>query len=242
MTTQTKTKTNTTIQDRMRLKALDALDLVELEIDKVMDKRKNPFSMYKYLKQIGYSSRVVQYMKGFTEEMQFEIKNEEKCEQLDEAYSFLNKNQKKYALKFLNGLESDIEKYCEEYKPVRKVRIKTPAQLVKKLPFLDNYKEEEHTYQSINPEDIPRARMLFTYNTSSKKLTKFEGHLSVKGSRIIGYDECREKTLTDLDLLDRLYKGGNIIASRFLDEIPRSKEKDGNDLITKNTLLIKVIK
>ena len=37
-------------------------------------------------------------------------------------------------------------------------------------------------------------------------------------------------------------KGGNIIASRFLDEIPRSKEKDGNDLITKNTLLVKVVK
>ena len=84
--------------------------------------------------------------------------------------------------------------------------------------------------------------MLFTYNTSSKKLTKFEGHLSVKGSRIIGYDICEEKTLTDEKLLDRLYKGGNIIAKNFLDEIPRSKLKDGNDLLTKNTLLIKVIR
>ena len=40
----------------------------------------------------------------------------------------------------------------------------------------------------------------------------------------------------------KLVTGGNIIAKGFLDEIPRSKEKNGNDLITKNTLLVKVIK
>ena len=49
-------------------------------------------------------------------------------------------------------------------------------------------------------------------------------------------------TLTDLTLLDRLVSGGNIIAKGFMDEIPRSKEKEGNNRITKNTLLIKVIK
>ena len=131
-----------------------------------------------------------------------------------------------------------IEKYCDEYKPVRKPRIKTPAQVVKKITYLDEWKK----YKSIDPVEIPRARMLFTYNTSSKKLTKFEGHLSARGSRITGYDECVEKTLTDLKLLDRLVEGGNIIASKFMDEIPRSKLKEGNDLPTKNTLLIKVIK
>ena len=226
------------IQERMRLKALNALDPVELEIDKVMDRKKNPFSMYKYLRQLGYSSRVVQYMKGWTHDTQYEIKNEEGCEQLEEAYSFLNKTQKKYALKFLEGIEKDIEKYCDEYKPVRKPRIKTPAQVVKKITYLNEWKK----YKSIDPVEIPRARMLFTYNTSSKKLTKFEGHLSARGSRITGYDECVEKTLTDLKLLDRLVEGGNIIASKFMDEIPRSKLKEGNDLPTKNTLLIKVIK
>ena len=234
-------KTNTrkmSIQERCENKALNALDPVELEIDKVMEGKKNSFSMYKMLRQLGYSSRVVNYMKGWTSEIQFELRNEEGCEQLEEGYSHLNKTQKKYAIKFLEGIEKDIEKYCEEYKPVRKPRIKTPAQLVKKLSFLSEW---EH-YKSIDPVEIPRARMLFTYNTSSKKLKKFEGHLSSRGYRITGYDECVEKTLTDLKLLDRLVEGGNIIASKFMDEIPRSKLKDGNDLPTKNTLLIKVIK
>ena len=66
--------------------------------------------------------------------------------------------------------------------------------------------------------------------------------LSVRGSRITGYDVCEEKTLTDLSLLDRLVSGGNIIAQKFMDEIPRSKLKEGNDRITKNIILVKVVK
>ena len=238
----TKQTTKISIQDRMKNKALEALGEVEHQIDELLDKKKSPFSMYKYLKQLDYSGRVVKYMSGFADTTLYELINEEKCDQLDEAYNFLTPTQKKKVIKKLETWEGEVEQYCEEYKPVRKPRIKTPAQIVKKLPYLNVYAQDDYNFQSINPEDIPRARMLYTYNTASKKLTKFEGHLSAKGSRIIGYDQCREKTLTDLSLLDRLYKGGNIIASRFLDEIPRSKEKDGNDLLTKNTLLVKVIR
>ena len=231
--------TMNTIQERMKQKAFTALDIVEFEIDKLMDKKTSSFSMLKYLKQLGYSGRVVAYMKGCTETTQYELKNEEKCEQLEEAYSFLTPKQKEKVIKKLQQIEDDIVQFCNEYKPVRKVRIKTPAQLVKKLP----YKQKFTKYESINPEEIIRARMLFVYNTTSKKLTKFEGQgLSVRGSRITGYDVCEEKTLTDLSLLDRLVSGGNIIAQKFMDEIPRSKLKEGNDRITKNIILVKVVK
>ena len=226
--------TMNTIQERMRQKAFTAF-----EIDKLMDKKTSSFSMLKYLRQLGYSGRVVAYMKGCTETTQYELKNEEKCEQLEEAYSFLTPKQKEKVIKKLQQIEDDIVQFCNEYKPVRKVRIKTPAQLVKKLP----YKQKFTKYESINPEEIIRARMLFVYNTTSKKLTKFEGQgLSVRGSRITGYDVCEEKTLTDLSLLDRLVSGGNIIAQKFMDEIPRSKLKEGNDRITKNIILVKVVK
>ena len=236
MSTQT-----VSIQERMRNKAINALDEVEAQIDTLMDNQSIPFSMYKYLKQLGYSSKVVRYMSGFTNEMQYELKNEEGCEQLDEAYNFLTKAQKKKVLKKLEEIEKDINKYCDEYTPIRKPRKpKTPAQLVKKLPYLAQHEK----YKSINPEDIIRATMLFTYNLSTKKLTMFKsyGGLRVNGSKIMDANECIEKTLTDLTLLDRLVSGGNIIAKGFMDEIPRSKEKEGNNRITKNTLLIKVIK
>ena len=72
-----------TIQERMRNKAIEALGQVEGVLDDLMEQKKTSFSMYKYLKQLGYSSRVVNYMKGHFDHTIFEIKNEEKCEQLE---------------------------------------------------------------------------------------------------------------------------------------------------------------
>ena len=229
-------ETKPTIQERMQTKAERALDEVEYQIDKLMDKKKTSFSMYNYLKKLEYSGKVVKFMKGFTQDIVYEIKNEESCDQLEEAYNFLTPKQKVKVIKELELFEKDIDKYVSEYKPINK----SPKQLVSKLPFL----KQHGKYHSIDPEEIIRATHLFTYNTASKKFTKFEtyGGLSVKGSRIIDFDSCQEKTLTDIKLLDRIYKGGNIIAKNFIDEIPRSKLKDGNNLLTKNTLLIKVIK
>ena len=58
-------KTKTSIQERMQNKAFEALGEVEHQIDRLLDKKKSSFSMYKYLKRIDYSGRVVSYMKGF---------------------------------------------------------------------------------------------------------------------------------------------------------------------------------
>ncbi len=228
------------IQERMKNKALDAFTEVEVQIDMFCDKGKSDFSMYKYLRQLDYSGKVIGYLRGELAQQILEVKNEEGCEQLEEAYSFMNKTTKKRFVKWLESIEKDIDKYVDEYKPVRKPpKPKTPKQLVSKLPYLKQWGK----YKSIDPEAIIRAKMLYTYNTSTQKLTKFEsyGGLKVRGSNIIDFDNCTEKTLTDEKLLDRIYKGGNIIARGFMDEIPRSKEKDGNPRITKNILLIKVI-
>jgi hypothetical protein len=234
-------ETKPTIQQRMQTKAHRALDEVEAQIDKLMDEKKTSFSMYNYLTKLEYSGKVVKFMKGFTQDIVYEIKNEESCDQLEEAYNFLNSKQKAKVIKQLELFEKDIDKYVSEYKPIKKPRKpKSPKQLVSKLPFL----KQHGKYHSVDPEEIIRARYLFTYNVASKKFTKFEtyGGLNVKGSRIVDFDVCEEKTLTDMKLLDRIYKGGNIIAKNFMDEIPRSKLKEGNNLLTKNTLLIKVIR
>jgi hypothetical protein len=198
---------------------------------------KNKFSMYNFLVELGYSSRVVVYMKGQCQPQIDELINEENCPQLEQGYSHFTKPQKKNFINFLKKIETDIEKYCDEYKPVRKIRIKTPAQLVKKLPYLKEYEG----YESIDPEDIPRSRMLYTYNTSTRKLSMFEGRLSVRGSKITGIDNSQERLLTDLALLDILIRGGDIIARRFMETL-KTKSKEANNRITKNTLLIKVVK
>ena len=53
---------------------MEALGEVEHQIDEVLELQgKSSFSMYKYLKQLGYSGRVVNYMKGFAETVLFEL-------------------------------------------------------------------------------------------------------------------------------------------------------------------------
>ena len=225
------------IQERSRLKALTAMDQVEDEIDKFIDSKcKTKFDMYKYLVKLGWSSRVVKFLEGQMADQIAELKNEEGDEQLEEGYSHLTSKQKQNFIDFCEQIETDIVRYCDNYKPVRKVRVKTPAQLVKNLPYLKEYEG----YKSINPEEIVRSRQLYTYNTSTRKVSMFDGRLSVNGSRIIGVDFSQEKTLTELSSLDRLVEGGNIVAGRFMEEL-RTKLKEANSRITKNTLLVKVI-
>jgi hypothetical protein len=82
---------------------------------------------------------------------------------------------------------------------------------------------------------------LFTYNVKTRKISEFNGHLSVRNTSINGIDNSREKTLTDRTKLGRIVEGGNIIASGFLDEL-KTKEMETSPIITKNTILLKVIK
>ena len=159
------------IQERMKNKALDAFTEVEVQIDMFCDKGKSDFSMYKYLRQLDYSGKVISYLRGELAQQIAEVKNEEGCEQLEEAYSFMNKTTKKRFVKWLESIEKDIDKYVDEYKPIKKPRKpKSPKQLVSKLPHL----KQHGKYHSIDPEEIIRARMLFTYNIASKKFTSLK--------------------------------------------------------------------
>ena len=62
------------------------------------------------------------------------------------------------------------------------------------------------------------------------------------GTKITSFDKVEEKTLTDIKLLDRLIKGGNIIANGFMDELRTKSKKPDNSLVNKNTILVKVVK
>ncbi len=230
-------KTKPSIQERCREKALVAYGDVEEAIDNYPKK----FDMYKWLNQLGYSPMVVKYMKGLNENNLFEIRNEEGCEQLEEGYSHFTPKQKQKYLEFMEKIESDIELWLKNNKVTRKPRILTPQQKVKKLNYLEHDKETGLT--SIDPIEIIRARKLFTYNVKSRKLRCYSSYgLNVRGTSITSFDKIEEKTLTDVKLLDRLLKGGNIIANGFMDELRTKSKEPDNSLVNKNTLLIKVVK
>ena len=96
---------------------------------------------------------------------------------------------------------------------------------------------------SIDPVEIIRAKKLFTYNVKSRKLRCYSSYgLNVKGTSITSCDKVEEKTLTDIKLLDRLIKGGNIIANGFMDELRTKSKTPENNLVNKNCILVKVVK
>ena len=190
------------IQERCRNKALDAFSDIEYQIDRYMDAPYgSDWKCLKYLNKLGYSSMVVKYMKGQLDNDIAEVENKEGCEQLEEAYSHFSKKEKEKFLKFLKHIDEDIDTYCINNKTVRRKRIKTPAQQVKKLPYLKSDQE----LISINPEDIVRARSLFTYNVKTRKIAQYDGHLSVRNTSINGIDSMREKTLTDRKKLGQTF-------------------------------------
>tara|TARA_B100000902_G_scaffold38984_1_gene46401 strand:+ start:410 stop:1111 length:702 start_codon:yes stop_codon:yes gene_type:complete len=229
-------KNKPSIQERCREKALDAWGDVEEAIDNWPKK----FDMYKWLNQLGYSPMVVKYMSGLNENNIYEIKNEEGCEQLAEGYNWLKtEKQKQKYLDFHLQIESDIQEWLKNNKIVRKKRIQTPAQKVKKL----NYLQSGEGLTSIDPIEIIRAKKLFTYNVKSRKLRCYSSYgLNVKGTSITSCDKVEEKTLTDIKLLDRLIKGGNIIANGFMDELRTKSKTPENNLVNKNCILVKVVK
>jgi hypothetical protein len=228
----------------MKAKALTGLCQIEHEIDMFMDNGyRSEFDMYKYLvRELQYSSRVVKYMQDSQQSQIDELKNEEDCPQLKEAYAFLTLKQRKSYIKFLERIESDIVKYCNNYKPVRKKKNYTAQELTKKLSYLKEW--DELQLVSIDPQEIIRARQLWTYNPTSNKLCVYRAAgLSVKGSTLWHVESSEEKKLGSKTktILQRLINGGKIVCDRLMEEI-NAKSFEPSPRLNRNTLLIKVIK
>tara|TARA_B110000495_G_scaffold192828_1_gene197397 strand:- start:53 stop:1348 length:1296 start_codon:yes stop_codon:yes gene_type:complete len=127
--------------------------------------------------------------------------------QLEEGYEHMSKAQQKAGLEIYRKITNAcdiVEAESKVNRKPRKVRIKSPEDLVKKLKFKQS--DAEYGLGSITPADIIYARVLVVFNTRNRKVGTYyasnvdpmglqrEGSgLSVKGTTITGYDE--EKSL-----------------------------------------------
>lgn len=101
----------------------------------------------------------------------------------------LRKLSKPQQTKYIKQIEKIIE--CLSVFVKRKPRAKKKPsvdRIVSKLKFLPN----EGVYESIEPGLILESNILWTYNTKTRKLTKYEApkdkKLSVKGTSVIDFD------------------------------------------------------
>ena len=167
-------------------------------------------------------------------EKELEEAVEGKCPQLKEAYSFLSKKGLRDAYKYICGIRTDCDKYAkgkinQKRKP-RKKKVYTAQEQTKKI----NYKitDTEYHLTSVNPELIVGAMQLWTFNTKTKEITKYEAEdragLGVKGTTIqnFGKYSASKKIGNKTEyFLDRIQEGGKIVLSKVLDEINTKSSK-----------------
>ena len=155
--------------------------------------------------------------------------------------------QKKYWESFL----ADCDRYCGNKKAtkVRKPRekkTKSAVDLVSKLKFQKEFPPLKIV--SVNPAELVGCQQLWTYNTKSRKLARYDAvgpnGIQVKGASLVGFDvdKASQKTLRKPEVtIQALLSAGKISLRKFLEEI-KTNETKPRSRINSDTVLLRVIK
>lgn len=238
-----------TIQSKLTEQAQALGGEIEGQIDMVLLGQKPDLNVYKWLNENQVSQPVANKIKFFFQAFWSDIKEAKASEdeQLQEAYSNIDKKKYKAFETFFEGMFADFDSYNKSKKAERKPRKKKAVsadKLVAKLKYAKDFKELKLT--SIRPTEIVGAEVLWVYNTKTKKLGKycaeFGAQLSVKGSTILNYDEGQSlsKTLRKPEQkLPELLKAGKVPLRKFLEDIKATAIKL-TGRINADTILLRV--
>jgi hypothetical protein len=166
---------------------------------------------------------------------------------LVEGYSYLNKNQIKQCVKFIEQVIADCGNYVQIKKVERKPRAKkavSPERLSAKFKYLKEFAELKLT--SIAPAQLVNAAEAWLYDTKKRKLIHVMadthiGTFSVKGSAIVGFDTVQtvQKTLRKpAEQLKELLTGGKPAARKVFKDI-KSTETKYNGRGNENLIILK---
>lgn len=238
------------IQDHMLIQARTIAGLIDSKEDMLFRKEKFDFDVYEYLKEVDASKPVASKLRAFYEKTYEELKaSKEKNadEQLAEGYAFVKGKHLKEVLAWFEKLFAGFDQYVKHKninrKP-RKRKVVTADKLVSKMKFLKEHKELKLI--SIPPTKIIGAEQLWVFNVKTRKLGRFlaeeNNQLSVRGSKIVGYDPAKSicKTIRKpKEKLPELMKAGKVNLRKFLDGI-KATSVQLRGRINKDTVLLRV--
>jgi len=226
-----KLKKTPSIQDRLRHASLE----MTLPIEEFLDKWYNEydkkvldeFDPAKLFRRLGVKQAHARIIRGYyapgLKEMEdlnspptkaeldkMEEKERDLAEQLQEGYDHLDPKKKKLALQCFRKIVDAcdiLEAEGKANRKTRKVKLKSPEDIVKKLKFKQS--DTTHGLASVEPSNIPYTRILVVFNTKNRKLGAYYAKnvdplnakrpgtgLSVKGTTITGYDETKSVQMT----------------------------------------------
>lgn len=190
----------------------------------------------------------INYWEGVKAE--FAAAYEAEDEEIREAYGYLSKIQLRNIIKFIDLIIADYNGYiafkkATAKKTVRKRKVKSPQELVRKLKYLKA--DAKLKIESIKPTEIVGAKELYVFDVKYRKLMyfvadDFAGQLSVKGTTIEGVDvnKSLKKTLRDpAKQLKEFMKGGKPAARKFFVDVKTTAHK-ASPRLNENMLILKV--
>lgn len=177
-------------------------------------------------------------------------------EQLKEGYRHLSVKDKKAQLEFFQKIIDAceiVEKEAKTTRTPRKVKAKSPEDLVKKLKFKTS--DAKYGIASVPPANIVGANIALIFNCKTRKLGMYyasntdpkglqrEGSgLSVKGTSVVGYDENRsvQKTIRKPEeILPQIKKTTRSKTEKLFESIKTTDTKL-NGRFNEETILIAV--
>tara|TARA_Y100000389_G_scaffold179844_1_gene194258 strand:+ start:840 stop:1547 length:708 start_codon:yes stop_codon:yes gene_type:complete len=164
---------------------------------------------------------------------------------LSEAYSHFNNLELKEFKMLLDRFISDVEKYKDSKKIIRRKKKKTPDQLVKGLHLQQtSVIIQGKKYDPVSTEKIIGAKSIFLINTTTYDLLYLTGKsLSCKGAKILDYNEKfsgLKKLKKLIQSLDEVTQCCSPTCQVFFDSLPNKKRKIPKT-VSPNYLLIKVL-
>ena len=222
--------------------ALSELGEVELQLDAFIDNAyKSEFSMLGWLhEQKPKADKVDEYIRCYVplrDELEMALTGDTYCR---ESYSYMTKGQIRKYFKFVSSIVEGCEEYNDSKRKVRKKKVKTPTELVKKLKY--------SVEGSVKPSKIIGASHLWAYDTKLRYLTCYissnKDGLTVTGTSIRNYNtetSTKKKIYASRvdDTLNRIKVSTKNGANSFLNGI-KAKAYPTSGRINNNTILLKV--
>jgi hypothetical protein len=247
----TVTKPEKSIQDRVFDQATVYINEIEGHIDSYIKERTSTFKCYDYLKGNDikplYISHIKEHYMPLIKEITGAIKKED--DQLVESYSHWSKKELNAYLNFVTGVITDCDNYGSNTKTVRKTKKKKAVPLEKKVSSV-KYKKEDSEFKvaSVDPVTIIAAKQLWVFNSKYKTLGVYnsidDSGFSIKGTTIEGFDSKTsiQKTLRKpLEILPIITKGKKSDLKKIMSTIS-TKEQTLTGRLNEEIILLKVIK
>jgi len=238
------------IQERLREKIGEIAGELEGAIDEYIESdfkiEKSPMALMQEKAKGMHATKLIEIFRKRRVEFDEVLNTDDK--QIKEGYSNFTRPQLKKLIAYCDSIILDAMKIAGEAKinrKPRKVKKKTPEQLVSKMLYLDKF--DELKLQSIPAKQIIGATQLWVYNTKYKKLGVYiaedAGGFTVKGSCLLNYSESKsvQKAIRKpAEVLPEAMKAGKIVLRNLLGKLT-TKESLLGGRINRDTILLRVL-